>query len=80
MSGDFLFTDKPETGSVISLEHALQRFPFHPWAGTKNEMESGHVNVRGQEKAEGSAAVDAFENDVTSVLTLGGSAFPDKLP
>jgi threonyl-tRNA synthetase len=50
-------------------EHALQKVPFQLVVGDK-EAESGQVNVRvrGQEKAEGSVAVDAFVERMTGLI------------
>ena len=50
-------------------EHALQKVPFQLVVGDK-EVESGQVNVRvrGQEKAEGSVAVEAFVERVKGLI------------
>src|SRR6516165_10197055 len=56
-------------------EHALQKVPFQLVVGDK-EVESGQVNVRvrGQEKAEGSVAVDAFVERVKKLIETKGAA------
>ena len=53
--------DRNEKMNAKIREHALQKVPFQLVVGDK-EVESGQVNVRvrGQEKAEGSVAVDVF--------------------
>jgi len=50
-------------------EHAMQKVPFQLVVGDK-EMEAGEVNVRvrGQEKAEGSAKVEAFVERVKGLI------------
>jgi threonyl-tRNA synthetase len=50
-------------------EHALQKVPFQLVLGDR-EMEAKKVNVRarGQEKAEGSVAVDAFVDRVKKLI------------
>ena len=50
-------------------EHALQKVPFQLIVGDK-EMEAGQVNVRvrGEEKAEGSVAVDEFVERVKGLI------------
>ena len=61
--------DRNEKMNTKIREHALQKVPFQLVVGDK-EVESGQVNVRvrGQEKAEGSVAVDAFVERVKGLI------------
>jgi len=61
--------DRNEKMNAKIREHALQKVPFQLVVGDK-EVESGQVNVRvrGQEKAEGSVAVDAFVERVKGLI------------
>jgi len=61
--------DRNEKMNAKIREHALQKVPFQLVVGDK-EVESGQVNVRvrGQEKAEGSVAVDAFVERVKKLI------------
>jgi len=61
--------DRNEKMNAKIREHALQKVPFQLVVGDK-EVESGQVNVRvrGQEKAEGSVAVEAFVDRVRGLI------------
>jgi threonyl-tRNA synthetase len=61
--------DQNEKMNAKIREHALQKVPFQLVVGDK-EVESGQVNVRvrGQEKAEGSVAVEAFVERVKGLI------------
>jgi len=61
--------DRNEKMNAKIREHALQKVPFQLVVGDK-EVESGQVNVRvrGQEKAEGSVAVEAFVERVKGLI------------
>jgi threonyl-tRNA synthetase len=63
--------DRNEKMNAKIREHALQKIPFQLIVGDK-EVESGQVNVRvrGQEKAEGSVAVDAFVERVKKLIEM----------
>jgi threonyl-tRNA synthetase len=67
--------DRNEKMNAKIREHALQKVPFQLVVGDK-EVESGQVNVRvrGQEKAEGSVAVEAFVERVKKLIETKGVA------
>src|SRR5215472_10898232 len=66
--------DRNEKMNAKIREHAMQKVPFQLVVGDK-EVESGQVNVRvrGQEKAEGSVAVEAFVERVKGLIETKGA-------